>query len=51
MVGEPSGRDLWTLARQRDPAASIDEALVERAAAMGYNVSMLIRAGHSAAPT
>lgn len=43
IVGEPSGRYLWILARSAIPPATIVDAVVDRAAAMGYDTSMLVR--------
>lgn len=42
IVGEPSGRFLWILARQSDPGSEVIERLVERTAQMGYDTSMLV---------
>ena len=42
IVGEPSGRYLWILVRQSNPAPECVEGLIERAAQMGYDTSMLI---------
>jgi apolipoprotein D and lipocalin family protein len=42
IVGEPSGRYLWILARQATPGEGVKD-LVQRARAMGYDTSMLIR--------
>ena len=42
IVGEPSGRYLWILARQSNPGPEVVEHLIERTAAMGYDTSMLI---------
>jgi len=43
IVGEPSGRYLWILAREPRPGTDHVEELIRRAEAMGYDVSMLIR--------
>lgn len=43
IVGEPSGRYLWLLARQSTPPEGEIAALVQRARSMGYDTSMLIR--------
>lgn len=43
IVGEPSGRYLWILAREATPAASDVDQLIQRAGAMGYDTSMLVR--------
>lgn len=43
IVGEPSGRYLWLLAREATPAPDKVEALIARARALGYDTSMLIR--------
>ena len=43
IVGEPSGRYLWILARKSKPGSDIvEERLIERTAGMGYDTSMLI---------
>lgn len=41
IVGEPSGRYLWILARDPNPTRAARNALVARAAALGYDTSML----------
>ncbi|MDD2868714.1 lipocalin family protein [Neomegalonema sp.] len=41
IVGEPSGRFLWLLCRQPRPDAATREILLNRAQALGYDVSML----------
>ena len=43
IVGEPSGRYLWILAREPCPGTSAVEDLIDRAAALGYDTSMLVR--------
>ncbi len=43
IVGEPSGRYLWILARQAEPGIELTEELVDRSHALGYDSSMLIR--------
>jgi apolipoprotein D and lipocalin family protein len=43
IVGEPSGRYLWLLAREARPSAERIEALYARARALGYDTSMLRR--------
>lgn len=43
IVGEPSGRYLWLLAREQTPAPAQVEALIARAGALGYDTAMLIR--------
>ena len=43
IVGEPSGRYLWLLAREAVPSAALVNELMRRAQAMGYDTSMLIR--------
>lgn len=43
IVGEPSGRYLWLLARTATPPESIVTDLIGRTRAMGYDTSMLIR--------
>lgn len=44
IVGEPSGRYLWILARQSNPGRATVESLIGRTAALGYNTSMLVQA-------
>lgn len=41
IVGEPSGKYLWILSRTPKPSPARYDALVRRAAALGYDVSML----------
>ena len=43
IVGEGSGRYLWILAREPTPGEARVSELIERARAMGYDVSMLRR--------
>lgn len=43
IVGEPSGRYLWLLARTPTPEEQVVENLISRARAMGYDTSMAIR--------
>lgn len=43
IVGEPSGRYLWILAREATPGEQEVEDLIRRAKALGYDTSMLIR--------
>lgn len=43
IVGEPSGRYLWLLAREATPAPDKIEAQIARAKSLGYDTSMLIR--------
>ncbi len=43
LVGEPSGRYLWILHRMATPPEAEREALIDRAHAMGYDTTMLIR--------
>ena len=43
LVGEPSGRYLWILHRMADPPEAEREALINRARAMGYDTTMLMR--------
>ena len=43
IVGEPSGRYLWLLARQPTPPEADVSKLIERARSMGYDTSMLLR--------
>ncbi|MBO9714544.1 lipocalin family protein [Sphingomonas sp.] len=37
IVGEPSGRYLWLLSRDAQPAAAVTQALLERVEALGYD--------------
>jgi len=41
IVGEPSGRYLWLLAREASPGTVRLDALIARAKALGYDTSML----------
>lgn len=41
IVGEPSGRYLWLLAREAAPLPAKKDALIARAKALGYDTSML----------
>lgn len=43
IVGEPSGRYLWILAREATPAEQEVQALVDRVNGLGYDTSMLLR--------
>lgn len=43
IVGEPSGRYLWILAREPCPGTGVVEGLIGRAGAIGYDTSMLIQ--------
>ncbi|MFX1673981.1 lipocalin family protein [Paraburkholderia sp. A2WS-5] len=43
IVGEPSGRFLWILTREARPCAALSDMLYERAAALGYDTSLLHR--------
>jgi apolipoprotein D and lipocalin family protein len=43
IVGDPSGRYLWLLDRQPTPPAAELDALIARAASLGYDVGMLRR--------
>lgn len=42
IVGEPSGRYLWLLAREPTPPAAEVRKLIERANSLGYDTSMLL---------
>ena len=42
LVGEPSGRYLWILAREATPGESVVKDLVIRVHDMGYDTSMLV---------
>lgn len=46
IVGEPSGRYLWILARDANLSAKAKDKLWERARGLGYNTSMLIEVKH-----
>lgn len=41
IVGEPSGKYLWILAREANPGKDAVDALIGRVRAMGYNTAML----------
>jgi apolipoprotein D and lipocalin family protein len=41
IVGEPSGRYLWLLARQPNPPAAARAAMIARARSLGYDTSLL----------
>lgn len=43
IVGDPSGRYLWILARDATPPAPVIQELVDRAKTLGYDTSLLIR--------
>lgn len=43
IVGDPTGRYLWLLDRKPVPGPAETQALIARAAALGYDVSMLRR--------
>jgi apolipoprotein D and lipocalin family protein len=43
IVGEPSGRYLWILAREPNPSKTKVTDLIHRARSMGYDTSMLLR--------
>lgn len=43
IVGESSGRYLWLLSRKQRPPETEVASLVERARAMGYDTSMLLK--------
>lgn len=49
IVGEPSGRYLWILTRQAVPSAVTARTVEQRAASLGYDLSLLRRTKH--APT
>jgi apolipoprotein D and lipocalin family protein len=46
IVGEPSGRYLWLLHREANPPAAEIAAIEQRAAALGYDLSLLRRTQH-----
>lgn len=41
IVGEPSGRYLWLLAREAKPSPTAAQAMIARARALGYDTGML----------
>ena len=41
IVGEPSGKYLWLLSRTAAPAPEMRQALVDRAAALGYDTKLI----------
>lgn len=41
IVGEPSGRYLWILSREAQPAAPVREAIMRRVGALGYDLSLV----------
>jgi apolipoprotein D and lipocalin family protein len=41
IVGEPSGRYLWLLARQANPSTAAKAAMIARARSLGYDTSLL----------
>ncbi|MEN9717958.1 MAG: hypothetical protein RIQ99_836, partial [Pseudomonadota bacterium] len=43
IIGEPSGRYLWILAREPNPGAAATDALIARTGALGYDTTMLRR--------
>lgn len=43
IVGEPSGRYLWILAREATPSHAEVDDLIQRAQRIGYDTSMLLR--------
>ncbi len=43
IVGEPSGRYLWILARAPRPPETLVRKLIQRTESMGYDTSMLLR--------
>lgn len=45
IVGDPSGRYLWILAREATPGEEEVAKLVRRAEGLGYDTSMLLRTG------
>ena len=46
IVGEPSGRNLWILSRDPKPSQAQRQALYDRAAALGYDMSLLRETKH-----
>jgi len=49
IVGEPSGRFLWILSRQPNPATALVEQLIGRTKAMGYDTARLVRSSQGQA--
>ncbi|MEN9717641.1 MAG: hypothetical protein RIQ99_519 [Pseudomonadota bacterium] len=43
IIGEPSGRYLWILAREANPGVAATDTLITRAGALGYDTTMLRR--------
>jgi len=41
IVGEPSGRNLWLLARSPQPSTQVRETMMSRARELGYDLSIL----------
>jgi apolipoprotein D and lipocalin family protein len=48
IVGEPSGRYLWILTRDAQPAPAVHAALIERVRALGFDTDMLRTTRHRA---
>jgi apolipoprotein D and lipocalin family protein len=46
IVGEPSGRYLWLLSRTAQPSAPTRAAIMERAKALGYDLSLVREVRH-----
>ncbi|WP_244849650.1 MULTISPECIES: lipocalin family protein [unclassified Caballeronia] len=46
IVGEPTGRYLWILTREARPSAELRRTLLVRAAALGYDTTMLRETQH-----
>lgn len=46
IVGEPSGRNLWILTREARPSAEVRQRLRDRAAELGYDLSLLRETQH-----
>lgn len=46
IVGEPSGRNLWILARDPKPSQTQRQALYDRAAALGYDLDLIRETKH-----
>lgn len=46
IVGEPSGRNLWILSREAKPSQEQRQRLYDRAAELGYDMSMLRETQH-----
>lgn len=50
IVGEPSGRYLWLLSRDPDPAPAVRDRIERRVAELGYDLDLLRPVRHSPRP-